>query len=50
MSLDEFSRNLGRPLDSPVINKTGIAGMFDFHLEFAPDHATPEFMPTNGFG
>jgi len=39
MSLDLFTRDyLGR-LDRPVINKTGIAGLFDFRLEFAPDDA-----------
>jgi uncharacterized protein (TIGR03435 family) len=39
-SLDEFSKALGADLDRPVINKTGIAGVFDFHLEFAPDETT----------
>jgi uncharacterized protein (TIGR03435 family) len=32
-SLDQFSRMLA--LDRPVINKTGIAGLFDFRLEYA---------------
>jgi uncharacterized protein (TIGR03435 family) len=32
---------LSRILDRPVQDKTGLAGMFDFHLEFTPDEATP---------
>lgn len=50
ISLDIFSQNLGRPLDRPVINKTGIAGIFDFHLEFAPDQATPGLLPASTLG
>ena len=39
MSLDLFTRDyLGR-LDRPVINRTGVAGLFNFLLEFAPDDA-----------
>jgi uncharacterized protein (TIGR03435 family) len=26
-----------------VINQTGITGLFDFHLEFAPDENMPDF-------
>jgi uncharacterized protein (TIGR03435 family) len=36
-SVDEFSRFLLPGLDRPVINKTGITGMFNFPLEYAPD-------------
>ncbi len=44
VSLDDFSKVLLRGnLDRPVIDKTGIAGLFDFHLEFAPDQSTPGF-------
>jgi uncharacterized protein (TIGR03435 family) len=31
-----------RTLDRTVIDKTGVAGIFDFHLEFAPDGAAPD--------
>ncbi len=41
MNLDEFAQVLG--LDRPVVNRTGIAGVYDFHLEFAPDETTPLF-------
>ena len=45
MTLDEFSKNLGRVLDRPIVEKTGIAGLFDLHLEFAPDETTPGLLP-----
>jgi uncharacterized protein (TIGR03435 family) len=42
-SMTEFSRQLH--LDRPVIDKTGIAGLFDFRLEFAIDGTTTGFFP-----
>jgi uncharacterized protein (TIGR03435 family) len=39
-TLDEFARSLGGDLDRIIINKTGITGKYDFHLEFAPDETT----------
>jgi len=36
------SRFLSNRLDRPVIDKTGIAGMFDAHLEFAPENAAAD--------
>jgi uncharacterized protein (TIGR03435 family) len=42
-TMTEFSRQLH--LDRPVIDKTGIAGLFDFHLEFASDGTTAGFFP-----
>ncbi len=39
MSMTDFAGSLG--LDRPVIDKTGVAGLFDFHLEFVLDGATP---------
>jgi bla regulator protein BlaR1 len=44
ISLEEFSKMLDGMLDRPVIDKTGISGRFDFHLEFVPDEA---IMPTS---
>jgi uncharacterized protein (TIGR03435 family) len=44
-SLDEFTKLLSLVLDRPVIDKTGIAGRFTIHLEFAPDASTPRFLP-----
>ena len=37
MSIDNFIKYSLPGLDRPVVNKTGITGLFDFHLEFAPD-------------
>ena len=39
-TLDEFSHHLEIALGWPVINQTGITGMFDLYLEFAIDRAT----------
>ena len=44
-SLDEFSRLLGVALDRPVVNRTGVTGVFDIHVEFATDSTTPNFLP-----
>lgn len=45
ITLDDFSKALDRAMDRTVINRTGIAGMFDIRMEFAPDDAVPAFMP-----
>jgi len=42
-TLAEFANQLH--LDRPVIDKTGLAGLFDFHLEFSPDGTTAGFFP-----
>jgi uncharacterized protein (TIGR03435 family) len=42
-TMTEFSRQLH--LDRPVMDKTGITGLFDFHLEFASDGTTAGFFP-----
>lgn len=44
MTLDKVATMLSRPasgLGRPVINKTGIAGMFDFEFEFSPEQVGP---------
>jgi len=51
LSLDQFAKwVLVGVVDRPVIDKTGIAGKFNFHLEFGPDQATPEFLPSGSIG
>jgi uncharacterized protein (TIGR03435 family) len=46
-SIDYFAKNvLMLYTDHPVIDKTGVAGLFDFHLEFAPDEATDPAGPS----
>jgi uncharacterized protein (TIGR03435 family) len=45
---DEIAKSLGTGLDRPVIDNTGLAGKFDFELEFAGDQATgPAFRDPN---
>ena len=44
-TLAEFSQLLSLALDRPVIDRTGITGKFNIHLEFAIDAATPRFLP-----
>lgn len=39
VDLEDFAKMLDGTLDRPVINKTGIAGKFDFKWEFVPDEA-----------
>jgi uncharacterized protein (TIGR03435 family) len=45
MTLTQFGTSL--PVDRPVIDKTGISGMFDMHLEFALDDTTRSAVPQN---
>jgi len=48
-TLDDFARmHLALFAGRPIINKTGIPGRFDFHLEFAPDESTPPGEPPAG--
>ena len=42
ISLDEFSKMLDGVMDRPVVDKTEVAGKFDFSLEFAPDETVRE--------
>jgi bla regulator protein blaR1 len=45
VTLDQFASGLTRVLDRAVIDKTGLTGLFDFHVEFSPDQTTPAFLP-----
>lgn len=40
---DDFARILNSMLDRPVVNRAGLTGVFNFHLEFAPDETAPGF-------
>jgi uncharacterized protein (TIGR03435 family) len=46
-SLDALSKVLGVTVGRPVINKTGIGGVFDVRLEFAIDESTPGVRPVS---
>lgn len=41
VTMVQFAQRLSGRLDRTVIDKTGIAGQFNFHLEFSPDTAIP---------
>jgi bla regulator protein blaR1 len=45
LTLDQYASGLTRVLDRAVIDKTGLKGLFDFHVDFSPDQTTPAFMP-----
>ena len=46
MSLDDFAKSLSMfSVDRPVVNHTGIAGTFDFHLEYAVDETDAFGLP-----
>ena len=48
VTLAEFAGVVLERLDRPVIDKTGLAGRFDIHLESALDNAAPESIRLNG--
>ncbi len=39
VTLSELAGNLSYPLDRTVIDKTGLTGRYDFHLQWTPDSA-----------
>jgi uncharacterized protein (TIGR03435 family) len=42
VNIREFAEGfLSRILDRKTVDQTGLTGIFDFHLEFTPDEATP---------
>ena len=48
LAVDSFAQYLSElcvmlPMYRPVIDRTGLHGVFDFHIEFAPDHTSPFF-------
>jgi bla regulator protein blaR1 len=44
-TVEDFAAMLSLLLDHPVIDRTGLAGKFDLHVNFSPDQATPRAMP-----
>jgi uncharacterized protein (TIGR03435 family) len=48
VAVPPFTYYLSQILNRAVIDKTGLTGMFDFRLEFAPDDATPGIAASAG--
>jgi len=44
-TMTQFAQGLSRLAGRTVIDKTGIQGQFNFHLEFTPDPGMPTFGP-----
>jgi uncharacterized protein (TIGR03435 family) len=45
VSMSQVAQQLGGRAGRPVIDETGVAGMFDFHMEFAVEGAAPSDEP-----
>ena len=48
LAVDRYAKTLSElcvmlTMDRPVIDRTGVQGVFDFHIEFAPDDTSPFF-------
>jgi uncharacterized protein (TIGR03435 family) len=48
VNMTQFCQRLSGQVDRKVIDKTGVAGNFDFHLEFTPDAALRGFPGRGG--
>lgn len=48
-STDSIAQTIGWAVKQPVVNKTGLAGMYDYDLKFAPGDA-PIDSPNHNFG
>jgi len=46
MTLATFALLLGRPVDRPVVDRTGLTGKYDIDLKFAPINATDSQLPS----
>lgn len=46
VSVQTFAAMLARPTGRPVVNNTGIEGMYDFDLRFAPMEANDSSLPS----
>jgi uncharacterized protein (TIGR03435 family) len=46
ITMDGLAERLGRMLDFPVLNRTGIDGAYDLTLEWSPDETKPDDRPS----
>lgn len=49
LRVDRYAKNLSEftimlPMDRPVVDRTGVSGLFDYHFEFTPDDTSPFFL------
>lgn len=44
ISMEQLTTALSQALQRPVIDKTGLTGMFDVHVEWTADQSTPGFV------
>ena len=49
-TVDDIAKLLTLILDRPVVDKTGLTGQYNFHLEFAVDQTTPGVLNAPSFG
>ncbi len=47
-TLDEFCKFALRGMDRPVIDKTGLIGLFNIHLTYAPDESSDRTLRNHG--
>jgi uncharacterized protein (TIGR03435 family) len=47
INMDQFARMLGPWLGRSVVNNSGLAGLFEFHLEYAIDETLADVLPTS---
>jgi uncharacterized protein (TIGR03435 family) len=46
ISMDQFARMLGPWVGRPVVDKSGLTGLFNFHLEYGTDETQPDAGPS----
>ena len=42
ISMEQFAKMLGPWLGRPVVDRTGLTGLFEIHLEYEPDETLPD--------
>lgn len=45
ISMGQFAKMLAPWLGRPVVDKTGLTGLFEIHLEYGPDETMPDALP-----
>ena len=45
ISMEQFAKMLAPWLGRPVVDKTGLTGLFEIHLEYGSDETLPDALP-----